>query len=102
MTEGTSPTSIDLIRWTFTIDPERRVDLECYLIDLGLDVVVREDRQFVVTWEEPDRDVDEVIQELWAIYGESFELTHEEYHRLALLSVHPTEIEGDEPEREVA
>ena len=100
MSDGINPAPIDLIRWTFTIDPERRVDLEAYLADLGLDVVVRDDRQFVVSWEEPDRDLDEVIQELWAIYGEPFELTHEEFHRQALLSVNPAE--GDEASRDVA
>lgn len=100
MSDGTNAPPIDLIRWTFTIDPERRVDVECYLADLGLEVVVRDDRQFVVSWEEPDRDADEVIQELWAIYGEPFELTHEEYRRLTLLSVLPSS--GDEAGREVA
>jgi hypothetical protein len=80
---------IDLIRWTFTIDPARRQELEQHLTDLGLDVHVTGDRQFVVTWEEPDGDdFSDVIEEIWEVHGSTFEVTHEEFHRLNLSVYH--------------
>ena len=79
---------IDLIRWTFTIDPDRRTEVEGYLADLGLDVQASAEGRVVATWEEPDQDVDEVIEGLWAIHESPFEVTHEEFHRTALLSLH--------------
>src|SRR5262249_50873680 len=87
MTDATDDTpSIDLIRWTFTSDPARRRELEDYLNDLGLDVLVRGEAQFVVTWEEPEGDADEVVEELWEINGQPFEVTHEEFGRLGLFT----------------
>lgn len=81
--EETAP-SLDLIRWTFTVDPEQRAAIENHLTDLGLDVTVRDDAQFVVCWEEPDESVDEVIEEIWALNGAPFEIAQEEFHRLNL------------------
>jgi hypothetical protein len=86
--------SIDLVRWTFTVDPAHRAEVESHLIDLGLDVLVREDRYFLVTWDEPDRPVEEVIEELWEITGEAFEVTHEEFHRTGLHTLHHEETEA--------
>lgn len=85
--EETAP-SIDLIRWTFTINPEHRAVIEGHLNDLGLDVTVHEDTRFVVSWEEPDETTDEVIEEIWALHGEPFEITQEEFHRVNLNILH--------------
>lgn len=84
MSSEQDTTSIDLLRWTFTINPEQRAPIESYLVDLGLDVLIVDDAKFVVTWEEPERDIDEVIEEIWALNGEPFEVTQEEFHRLGL------------------
>ena len=79
-----STPSLDLIRWTFTVNPEHRTTIENYLNDLGLDVTVRDDAQFVVCWEEPDDTVDEVVGEIWALNGAPFDVAQEEFHRLSL------------------
>jgi len=84
MSNEVDTNSIDLIRWTFSVNPGQREAIETYLADLGLDVVVQEDIRFVVSWEEPDREVDEVIEAIWELNGEPFEVTQEEFHRLAL------------------
>ena len=75
---------VDLIRWTFTVAPEHRQAIESHLEDLGADVWVREDVKFQVTWEEPDADLDEVVEALWEIQGSSFDITQEEFHRMGL------------------
>ena len=36
-------------------------------------------------WEEPEGDLDEVVEALWEINGGPFEVTHEEFHRLGHL-----------------
>lgn len=74
----------DLVRWTFTINPDHRATIEAHLNDLGLDVVVHEDARFVVSWEEPDETADEVLEEIWALNGEPFEVTQEEFQRTGL------------------
>jgi hypothetical protein len=79
--EETAP---DLIRWTFTVNPERRAAIESHLGDLGLDVTVHEDARFVVSWEEPDESADDVIEAIWALHGEPFEVTQEEFQRTSL------------------
>ncbi|WP_152053020.1 hypothetical protein [Tautonia marina] len=76
---------IDLIRWTFSADPARSDEIEGYLNDLGLDVYSRGDGQFLVLWDEPDTELDEVVERLWAINGAPFEVTHESFRRLDLL-----------------
>ena len=93
---------IDLIRWTFTIEPARSPGVEAYLADLGLDVHVQGGSRFVVTWEEPDGDADEVIEGLWAAYGEPFEVTHEEFHRVNLLTLHHEDAAEPDSGRAVA
>jgi hypothetical protein len=89
-------TPIELIRWTFTVNPENRVEIETHLLDLGLEVQARGDDLLVVTWDEPEGGVEELIEELWAINGEPFEITHEEFHRTNMLVYHPEEVSGDE------
>ncbi|HEU5115181.1 MAG TPA: hypothetical protein VFT74_00750, partial [Isosphaeraceae bacterium] len=83
--------STDMIRWTFTIDPTQRFEVETYLSDLGLDVHVRDGQQFTVMLEEPEFDLDEVVEELWALNGSPFEVTHEAFHRLDHLVYHAEE-----------
>lgn len=91
--EANRSTSLDMIRWTFSIDPERRQEVSEYLTDLGLEIQVVGD-QFIVTWEDPDgEDVSGIIEELWEVHGAPFEVTHEEFHRLSLSVYQP---EGEE------
>ena len=101
MIEPHTSQTIDMIRWTFSVDPERRRQIEEFLADHGLDVFAHGENILVATWEEPEGNVDELIEELWAINGEPFEVTHEEFHRLNLSSYNHAE-EGDEAQRAVA
>jgi hypothetical protein len=96
MGEGLNAATIDLIRWTFSADPERRGEIEEHLSDLGLDVLVRDGDHFVVTWDEPEGNIDEVIEAIWAINGVPFEITQEEFHRQSLLHLHHDEAEETE------
>ncbi len=99
MSLESTETSADLIRWTFTVNPEHRQAIETHLDDLGADVWVRDEGKFQVTWEEPDADLDEVVEALWAIHGEPFDVTQEEFSRTAL---HVLQSSEDEPCREAA
>jgi hypothetical protein len=96
MSEADETLSIELIRWTFTVDPAHKAEIEAYLVDQGLEVMVRGEDTLVATWDEPEGEIDEVIEELWAINGQPFEVTHEEFHRANLLVYHVEEPEGDE------
>lgn len=93
MSEAAHSPSVDMIRWTFSVDPIHRAAVESYLVDLGLDVVVLGEGQFHVVWEEPDRDRDEVAAELWEIHGEPFDITQEEFHRISHVLLQPDEDE---------
>ncbi len=95
MSDGTDAT-IDMIRLTFTADPDRRAEVEAHLADLGLDVHGMPDGHVVATWEEPDGDLDAVVEALWAINGAPFEITHEEFRRLNLLVFHHADDEPDQ------
>lgn len=94
----------DLVRWTFTANAAHKDAIEDYLIDQGLDVSVRDDGQFVVLWDEPgdDRAFDMVVEDLWALNGATFEITHEAFGRLDLLVFHPADGTSDESDRAVA
>lgn len=94
MSNGQDTSSIDLIRWTFAVNPARGPEIAAHLNDLGLDVLVQDDSKFVVTWEEPERDVDHVIEEIWELNGEPFEVTQEEFRRVALHTLHHAEDES--------
>lgn len=96
MADGTNPATIDLIRWTFSVNPAHSAVIEEHLTDLGLDVLVREESQFTVTWDEPEGNVDEVVEALWAINEEPFEITQEEFHRQNLVTLHSDD-EASEP-----
>lgn len=87
MSLDTTPTPIDLVRWSFTIDPAHRDEIEGHLLDLGADVLVREGEHFVVTWDEPEGDLTDVIEALWSLNGPPFEVTQEDFHRLALHTI---------------
>ena len=88
MSDGSHSDTVDLIRWSFSVHPEHRDAIEEHLADLGLDVLVRDDTHFLVTWDEPEGDVDAVVEAIWALNGEPFEVTQEEFHRQNLLHLH--------------
>jgi hypothetical protein len=92
---NTNSLSLDLIRWTFTSAPENCTAIEDYLTDQGLDVLLYDECKFLVTWDEPDRNVEEIISEIWALNGAPFEVTQEEFHRLGLHTLYHIE-EGSE------
>ena len=91
MNSAENTLSVEMIRWTFTVGPEHRVEIESHLLDLGLEIQARGDDALVVTWDEPEGGIEDLIGELWAINGEPFEITHEEFHRVNLLVYHPEE-----------
>lgn len=88
MGDSQNGATIDMIRWTFAVNSEHRAEVEEHLEDLGLDVLVRDDTHFVVTWEEPEGSLDELIETIWAINEEPFEITQEEFHRQNLVHYH--------------
>ncbi len=75
---------VDLVRWTFAVDPDRRTEIVAYLHDHGADVLVRGEDQLVVSWEEPEGNLEEMIEALWGLNGGPFEVTVEEFHRIGL------------------
>ena len=89
----------DLVRWSFTIDPTRSEAIASHLDDLGADVLVRDGRAFLVTWDEPEAGLDAVIEAIWSLHGAPFEVTQEEFRRLALHTLSQAE---DEPASEAA
>ena len=93
MNEDRDTAATDLIRWTFSVNPARRAEIEHHLNDLGLDVLVRDESQFLVTWDEPEGDTDGLIEAIWAINGSPFEVTQEEFHQLGLHILHHSEDE---------
>ncbi len=99
MSPDTQTTSSDLVRWTFTINPDHRTEIENHLIDLGADVLVREGSEFLVTWDEPNEDLAEVVEAIWSLNGEPFDVIQEEFQRLGLHTLHFSE---DEPAQEAA
>lgn len=88
MGDGQNAPTIDLLRWTFTADPDQAAGIEEHLIDMGLDVLVREDSSFTVTWDEPEGNVDAVVEAIWALNGQPFEITQEEFRRTTMVTVH--------------
>ncbi len=80
--------AIDLVRWTFTVDAEHKQAVEEHLADLGAEVFARADGQFIVLWDEPENELDEVVEELWEVAGVTFEVTHETFRRSNLEVYH--------------
>ncbi len=99
MSESQAGSTIDLIRWTFTPEPAKRTEIEAHLNDHGLEVHVQADGRFTVLWDEPEGEIDEVVEELWEVNGAPFEITHEEYRHLSHNVYH---VEGEEPTAERA
>ena len=99
MNPDTQTLTIDLVRWTFTIDPDHRTEIETHLLDLGADVLVREGSEFFVSWEEPDEDLAGVVEAIWSLNGTPFDVIQEEFQRLSLNTLHDSE---DEPGQEAA
>lgn len=96
MSDAHDPNSIDLIRWSFSVNPAHKAAIEEHLTDLGLDVLVREDAQFLVSWDEPEGNLDAVIEALWALNEEPFDITQEEFHCQSLFHVHPDDTQDEE------
>jgi hypothetical protein len=94
MSHDTKSSSTDLVRWSFTINPDHRDAIESHLADLGADVLVREGHDLIVTWDEPEDDLSEVVEAIWAINGEPFDVIEEEFHRLELHTIHHVEDEA--------
>ena len=93
--ENTSP-STDLVRWSFAINPAKRGAIEDHLADLGADVVIRDGQDFIVTWDEPEGDLSDVIEALWALNGEPFEVIEESFHRFALHTIDQIDDESNQ------
>ncbi len=91
MSDSGDGSSVDMVRWTFTVEADKRGAIEAHLVDLGLDVMVVGEGQFHVVWEEPDRDMDEVAAELWDLNGSAFEISQEEFHRVSHVMIHSDE-----------
>jgi hypothetical protein len=88
MSDTQPAAAIDMIRWTFTINPEKCAEIETYLTDLGAEVLIRPECQLVALWDETEHDLDVVVEELWEIHGGPVDVTHEEFHRAELLIYH--------------
>ena len=86
----------DMIRWTFSVSRETRDEIATHLTDLGMDVVATAEGQFLVTWDEPDRDTDELASELWDIHGEPFDIIQEEFRRITHVLIHADDADGAE------
>lgn len=98
MSDAGEEQAIDMIRWTFTADPSKRDELASHLTDQGLEVMVRDEETLVAIWDEPEGDIDEVVEALWAINGAPFEIVHEEFQRANLLVYQPEEVEESDDE----
>ncbi len=96
MSPDTKSATTDLVRWSFAINPARRADVEAHLLDLGAEVLVREGQDFVVTWDEPEDDLAEVIEAIWSLNGEPFEVIQEDFQRLALHTIQQEDAEASE------
>lgn len=88
MSQETNAASTDLVRWSFTVDPARRASIEGHLADLGADVIVRDGQEFLVTWDEPDGDLTDVIEAIWGLNGDPFDVVQESFRRLELHTIH--------------
>jgi hypothetical protein len=93
MSQDESP-MIDLIRWTFTVAPEKRAQVEQLLADYGLEVFARGEEQLVALWDEPEGDLDELVEQVWEVAGSAVEITHEEFRRSELVILHQEDQDG--------
>jgi hypothetical protein len=96
MSQDTKSTSTDLVRWSFAINPENRDAIEGHLADLGADILIRDGRDFVVTWDEPEGDLTDVIEAIWSLNAEPFDVIHETFQRLELNTIQHVEDESNQ------
>ncbi len=61
MSHDHTAVSLDLVRWTFTAETAHRGAITEYLNDLGADVLSHDDGRFLVTWDEPEGELDEIV-----------------------------------------
>jgi hypothetical protein len=94
--------AIDMIRITFMPEPAHKSEIEGYLADLGLDVHLWGDGHVTAYWEEPEGELDEVVEVLWEMNGAPFEVTYEAFHRLSHLVFHHEDDAGGADDRAVA
>jgi hypothetical protein len=94
MSHDMTSASADLVRWSFSIDAPHRNAIEGHLADLGADVLVRDGQDFVVTWDEPEGDLSEVVEALWSMHGSPFDVVEETFQRLALNTIHHADDEA--------
>jgi hypothetical protein len=87
---------IDLVRWSFTINSAQRGAIESHLADLGADVLIRDGQDVIVTWDEPEDELSEVIEAIWALNGEPFHVIQEEFQRHGLHTIHHVDDESGE------
>lgn len=95
MSHDTTSGTVDLVRWSFSIETDRAPEIQAHLNDLGADVLVRDGRDFLVTWDEPEGDIAEVIEAIWSINGAPFDVIQEVFHRLELHTFHHVDDEPD-------
>ena len=95
--DAAAAAATDLIRWTFVVPEGAAEAVAEHLTDLGADVFLADDRTFHVTWDEPALELDPVVEALWTIAGAPFEITQEEFHRLAIHILQQEEEASDEP-----
>jgi len=102
MDQDTADIALDLVRWTFTVDPEHADVIEAHLDSLGADVFTGDEGRFLVTWEEPEHALDEVVEAIWGLNEAPFEVIQEEFHRISLnlLQFQEDEDEADEATEE--
>jgi hypothetical protein len=96
MSHDMKSASTDLVRWSFTINPAHRVAIEGHLTDLGADVLVRDGQDFIVTWDEPEDDLSDVIEAIWGLHGEPFDVIEEGFQRLDLQTIQHVDDESDQ------
>ncbi|MDX2037155.1 MAG: hypothetical protein SFX72_10925 [Isosphaeraceae bacterium] len=88
--------NIDMIRWTFRVEPEKAQEIEDRLVEIGMDVSIYDDGTFQTTWDEPDRELDSVVEEIWTLNGSPFDITQESFQRTSLLVYHTEEVDEEE------
>ena len=84
MTIDADDAPADLIRWTFAVEPEKAPAIAEHLDDFGADAWHRGEGSFQVTWEEPEGDLNGIVEALWAIHGSPFDITQEAFRRIDL------------------
>ena len=87
MSQDMKAGTMDLVRWSFSINTAHRNAIEGHLTDLGADILVRDEQDFTVVWDEPEGDLSEVIEAIWGLNGEPFDVIEETFQRLELQTI---------------